>query len=108
MSKIETLGFQPQLYSYELSELTPEQQVGRVVSVERGRCSVDTDAGLEAQATIAGRVREMPVVEDWVVVSSDRVIVRILPRAQFLARRLVGRRSGPQVIAANLQRLFIL
>lgn len=48
-----------------------------------------------------------PCVGDWVLVS-DQHVVACLPRRTRLVRKTVGRSSRPQVVAANLDRVFLV
>ena len=70
-------------------------------------------------AAVSGRLRhcavsgELPVVGDWVAASWDpgggsATIHALLPRRGALVRRQAGRSSAPQLIAANVDRVFIV
>ncbi len=74
----------------------------------------------EILAEVAGRLRHeaagqhaLPVVGDWVAVrlgrANDRgVISLILPRKGAFSRQSAGRESGEQVIAANIDTVFLV
>ncbi len=52
-----------------------------------------------------------PAVGDWVMVRTDGeegVIEALLPRRTCFTRRAAGRRARPQVVAANIDRVFIV
>ena len=80
---------------------------------------VATEEG-ELEATIAGRLKhrassrsELPAVGDWVVVrkrgDEDRgAIVAVLPRRSWFSRRMAGNVTDEQVVAANVDVIFIV
>lgn len=86
----------------------------RVVAPGRGLHRVLTAAG-ELLARPAGRLRAedvWPTVGDWVVVERlgerDGVLRRVLPRRTKLARKVPGLRSDEQVLAANVDHVFLV
>ena len=76
--------------------------------------------GLKLSATIAGRLRfkfnskdQFPVVGDWVMVSAlegenRAVIFEILPRRTVIARKAAGPKTEAQVLAANVDTIFVV
>lgn len=87
---------------------------GRVVAPGRGLHRVLTASG-EILARPAGRLRAedvWPTVGDWVAVERhgerDGVLRRVLPRKSKLARKVPGARSDEQVLAANVDRVFLV
>lgn len=80
---------------------------------------VCTEAG-EFDAVLAGRVKhrassrgELPAVGDWVVVrkkpGEDRgTIVEVLPRRSRFSRRMAGQITNEQVVAANVDIVFVV
>jgi ribosome biogenesis GTPase / thiamine phosphate phosphatase len=71
----------------------------RVIAVDRG--SVVVDAGEASwRASLAGRLRAMPVVGDFVAALPDGPVRAVLPRRGVIARRAKG--GLPQVLAANV------
>jgi ribosome biogenesis GTPase / thiamine phosphate phosphatase len=86
---------------------------GRVARVDRGVCTVLTEAGT-TRASLAGAVLSasagdpvaLPCVGDWVVVRTwpdERVTVEaVLPRRASIVRRTAGNDSVGQVLAANV------
>ncbi|MCW5557050.1 MAG: ribosome small subunit-dependent GTPase A [Verrucomicrobiae bacterium] len=97
----------------------PSLVPGRIVGEDRHVYLAVTAAG-EATATPAGRLlhalkdsSELPRVGDWVGLTpmpgeSKGVIRCVLPRRTRLARRLPGRETREQVLAANVDRVFIV
>jgi ribosome biogenesis GTPase len=95
----------------------PDWQPMRVVTAERGAWRV-SDGDAEAQASLAGRLRqrppaEVPVVGDWVAVERGEgegegaVIVAVLPRATEL-RRGDPDPARDQVLVANVDLALLL
>lgn len=88
----------------------------RVVSPGRGLYHLATRSG-EALATLPGRLEatgEIPAVGDWVAVepgafASDRPSIRaVLPRRTALSRKVAGARTEEQVLAANVDTVFLV
>jgi ribosome biogenesis GTPase len=108
-------GWQAAFAEHEASGLTP----GRICLEQRGAWHVLTGGG-ELPASLAGRLRheatgrpDLPVVGDWVAltVAPDAANARIeavLPRRSAFARRLAGGTAEAQVLAANLDVVFLV
>lgn len=95
-----------------LSQLTPEEAEtltpARVAEIQRDRLTVltaDGPAGLVLPSEIsAGDV----AVGDWLLIEADAArVLRLLDRASALARRASGPETRAQLIAANVDTLFI-
>ena len=88
---------------------------GRVTSRHKTVCEV-LAPGAVVQAGISGalqKIGKQPVVGDFVVLldqpeTGSRMIVNILPRRTCLSRGAAGDGGGEQVIAANLDTIFIV
>lgn len=85
---------------------------GRVASANHGRFLVWTEAG-EVDASVSGLLRRnaslWPAVGDWVVLRDDAaVIVKVLERRTKLSRKQPEREVREQVLAANIDVLFIV
>lgn len=91
----------------ERSALVP----GRLVAPGRGLHRVVTAEG-ELVAAVAGRLEsagEVPAVGDWVAVDPAGPVIRaVLPRRTALSRKVAGPRSAEQVIAANVDTVFLV
>ena len=95
--------------------LTP----GRVALEHTHIYRVITDAG-ESLARVSGRLRhraatraDFPAVGDWVAVqppehSGDSRIVAVLPRRSRFSRRAAGDPTEEQVVAANIDTVFLV
>jgi ribosome biogenesis GTPase len=85
---------------------------GRVASANREHFVVLTQYG-EIEASVSGQLRHAdgawPAVGDWVTLRPDApVIERVLERRTVLSRRQAGRALDEQVLAANIDVLFIV
>lgn len=100
-----------------LAATTPNTKLGRVVSQQRNLYRVVTAEG-ERAAQLSGKLchaivtlTEFPTVGDWVLLTdltSDQAqIQRVLTRHSVLARGSVHHESQGQLIAANLDTIFI-
>jgi ribosome biogenesis GTPase / thiamine phosphate phosphatase len=100
---------------YSESGLTP----GRVILQHNHIYTVATEAG-EVHAQVSGRLRhkaasdnELPAVGDWVALrlsSGDgtALIQAVLPRRSKFSRKAAGRTTREQVVAANIDTVFLL
>lgn len=94
---------------------TPGTVPARVRAEHRGQVEVLTEAGA-VRAFVRGVLQhglEAPAVGDWVVLrpSDDPaippIVEAVLPRHTRFVRKAAGRRSEPQVIAANIDTVFV-
>jgi len=94
------------------SQLAGGEIAGRVASSNHGRFLVWTEAG-DVDASVSGLLRRAgelwPAVGDWVVLREDaEVIARVLDRRTKLSRKQPEREVREQVLAANIDVLFIV
>jgi ribosome biogenesis GTPase / thiamine phosphate phosphatase len=102
--------------SYVSDSLNP----ARVIAEHRGAYAVETEAGARG-AVVGGRLRhlaeirsQLPAVGDFVAVrqlntgDGPVVIDAVLPRRTAFVRRAAGVRSDDQVIAANVDIVFVM
>jgi ribosome biogenesis GTPase / thiamine phosphate phosphatase len=116
------LGYSPYFAGHfaALAEGSPSRLPARVVTEHRGAYRVH-DGANERWAVIAGRLRheatsplDLPAVGDWVVLdetpdAEGRAMVQaILPRRTAFVRRAAGLDKKPQVVAANVDRVFLV
>ena len=92
---------------------------GRVVREHRGLYRVLTEAG-EAVASAAGRMRlearnkaALPAVGDWVALRGETtqargVVHAVVPRRSAFIRRAAGEEAVEQVVAANVDSVFLV
>ncbi len=108
-SFLEQLGFQA-FFRQQLSDsiTTP----GRVLRVTGNRCELLTADG-PAVAVVPRRLRHPPpVVGDWLLIqpqpTGDPLVTQRLTRRTQLARAAAGTRTQVQVLAANVDRVFVV
>lgn len=91
---------------------------GRVISSGGGICRVACAAG-ERSVSLAGRLKHMaasaadlPVAGDWVAFRAGDggggAVEHVLARRSCLSRKVAGGRSREQVIAANVETIFVV
>ncbi len=89
--------------------------IARVVGQDRARWSIQTDSGPgQARITSGSRIEPSPVVGDWVFVEPGPTptdpwsILAVLPRRTMISRGAAGTGGGQQVIATNIDRVWIV
>jgi ribosome biogenesis GTPase / thiamine phosphate phosphatase len=86
-------------------------QPARVALADRERFFVWSQSG-EAEATVSGRLRHRsehwPLVGDWVALERGCRIAHVLPRRTAFSRKQPGAVTREQVIAANIDVLFVV
>ena len=97
----------------------PDAEPARVVSESRGAFRVCGQHG-ETAGTVAGRLRfhageeqRYPAVGDWVAVrrlpDEDRAVIQaVLPRRSRFSRKAPGPRTEEQMVAANVDTVFVV
>lgn len=107
------LGWTP-FFSRQLSVEEAEQLIpARVFEVQRTHITLMAEEG-ELSLPLGGRwfqrdPQDRPTVGDWVLVSPDRdSVVRLLERRSLLKRLSAGRTGTVQLIAANVDTLFLV
>lgn len=115
---LQDFGYNDRLEKYR-KELDHEGfEPGRIIAEHKERYTVFTVHG-ELEAEITGNMRfsagsreEFPAVGDWVVLkvydAGHAIIYRILPRTSVIRRKAAGQSARAQVIAANIDRAFIV
>ncbi|MGD9949302.1 MAG: ribosome small subunit-dependent GTPase A [Desulfobulbus sp.] len=113
------LGMTPWLNNQARALCKPEQRIARVTAVDRGQCIVRNEQG-ETPAKATGRFMDatqsaidMPCVGDWVCVEyhdaeHSASIHTVLPRKSFLRRKAAGKSLSFQIIATNIDVVFIV
>jgi ribosome biogenesis GTPase len=118
MDPLERLGWTPELAKSFEALGAPELRPARVV-LEHGRFYRVSSGGDEQRAVSTGRLRHdaanaaaMPTVGDWVAVRAAEdglVSIRhVLPRRSKFSRRSAGPRGQEQVVAANVDTVFLM
>jgi ribosome biogenesis GTPase / thiamine phosphate phosphatase len=115
-SRLAALGWRPELAGTAPTRagLVP----ARIVAEHRSEYRVDTGAG-ERSARLAGRLRheaagraDLPAVGDWVLIEApadgDTLVHQVLPRSSRFSRKVAGTRTEEQVVAANVDVVWIV
>lgn len=117
--KLSDLGCDRWFEEHAGNLLQREQNIARVIAVDRGACLVRNEHE-EIPAELAGKfwfsaqsTVDLPCVGDWVCVQyhnsgSTAVIHAVLPRKTFLRRKCAGKTVDFQMIAANIDIAFIV
>lgn len=80
----------------------------RVIEVHRDRLTVTTGLGDRTATLPPGLSAGDVAVGDWVVLDEFDVVLRILDRQTLLSRRTAGTTGDTQLIAANVDTLFVV
>jgi ribosome biogenesis GTPase len=119
MKSLLALGWSAYFQSHWEKLQEQDCEPARVVAEHRGMYGVATD-GEEMLAEVAGRLRhhaagrsDMPAVGDWVAVDARpaegrATIHAVLPRRSRFVRKVAGRRLEEQVVAANVDTVFLV
>lgn len=120
MTGLDALGWHDDLaQAFEVWAGTPHARPGRVLIEFNYIYRVYVEGG-EIESVLAGRLKhraatrgELPAVGDWVVVrrrpAEDRAaIIAVLPRRSRFSRKLAGHVTGEQVVAANVDVIFVV
>lgn len=112
------MGWDAQWEELTLILSTETVDRARVIREDRGRYDVMTESGPRG-AVVSGRLihetlerADFPAVGDWVVGKGDTdgpwLIQSVLPRRSQFSRKAVGGSSEAQVVAANVDRIFLV
>ncbi|MBL8021712.1 MAG: ribosome small subunit-dependent GTPase A [Leptospirales bacterium] len=92
--------------------LFPDLEMGRVLNVSRNQFALMTESGpmrcIMPGAVNSALTSAWPAVGDWVAFDASRVIRGILPRKSQLSRKVPGKQTIEQVIAANVDYVFVV
>ena len=112
MSSLSGLGwrafFSQQLTFEELSLLTPARIVARVGDHISALTEMEERSFKLAGKWLLRPPDEQPIIGDWVLFGSDGLPNRLLDRSSLLERRAAGEREQRQLMAANVNTLFIV
>jgi len=117
-NSLEALGATPEVNSAFAPHRDQGLSLARVSLVIRDEYRLLAPAGeLHAEAAgvlfhMATRQADLPAVGDWVAVriigGGEALIQAVLPRRSCFSRRAAGRREDEQVIAANIDTVFLV
>jgi ribosome biogenesis GTPase / thiamine phosphate phosphatase len=118
--KLETLGWNSFFEAAWNAMSRPDEQPARVITQHRELWQVAGEFG-ESRAEASGKLRlaseqcaGWPTVGDWVAVSgqaqaSQHLLIReVLPRRTQITRKMAGRQIAPQVLATNVDTIFVI
>jgi len=113
VSSRERLGWSP-FFGAHAAALGERLPVARVIEEQRGRYRIAGD--VEGWAEVSGRFRHeasgaaaFPAVGDWVAVRpGSSIIEHLFPRRSVVSRAAAGRGGEEQVIAANVDTMFVV
>lgn len=98
-------------WSSYASNQIPNSAYGRVALAARDHFVIWTRQG-EVEATVSGRLRhaatDWPCVGDWVILQAGSIVSEVLPRRTKVSRRAPGKATQEQVLAANIDALFVV
>ena len=117
MNHLEAVGWTARVEASFVDAIAAGLTPARVLAQRREMYGVRTAAG-DGSATISGRSRfgarrpgDFPVVGDWVALGGSSgpvaTIHTVLPRTTALTRLAAGRRPDAQIVAANIDVVFI-
>ncbi|WP_243414772.1 ribosome small subunit-dependent GTPase A [Sporosalibacterium faouarense] len=111
-------GLQTQLEEFNI-ENDCEYKIGRVAVEYKGLYKIFTSVG-EILGAISGKMQhnaidreDYPAVGDWVIIdrtdqkTGNAIIHSIFPRKSKFSRKIAGNQAGEQIIATNVDYLFI-
>lgn len=109
MTELHELGWRP-FFQSQLGGETDQQLVpARVAAVHRGRLEVLTAPGEKSSVTAGVPDTGGVAVGDWLLLDMDGPrVVRVLDRIGAFKRRAAGTSAQTQLIAANVDTLFIV
>ncbi len=113
---LQAMGWDEFFEAQWIRQAQPSVQPARVIEELRGLYRVRTAEAAEFLAEVEGKLRRggsgFPAVGDWVVVrqrpAMHAEIEHILSRRTKLARKVVGRELREQIVAANLDTVFVV
>ena len=119
MYKLKSLGWTSDFETEFAIHKQHGYRAGRVALEHRGSYQIYSELG-ELSAALTGRLRfnadspaELPAVGDWVVLSAPTdekkaQIYAVLPRRSKFSRRAAGTERQEQVVAANIDTVFLV
>lgn len=119
MADLSTLGWRPEFAAAFAEHAAAGLVPGRVALEHNHVFRVLTETG-EVLAETAGRVkhraterRDLPTVGDWVALRLDpaggrALIAAVLPRTTSFTRKVAGRETEAQVVAANIDTVLLV
>jgi ribosome biogenesis GTPase len=117
MTLLDSYGITDEIRSALADPAKDGAEPARIITGDRSGYRVVTDKA-EIPAQIAGKFRfstedadDLPVTGDWVAIITDEdqaIIHELYPRRTYLTRKSAGKSSGRQILAANVDTVFII
>ncbi|NJO90238.1 MAG: GTPase RsgA, partial [Chloroflexia bacterium] len=116
MIALENFGWNQQLQTYFNENNQTHLYAGRIISIKGFKYILISPEG-ELEAELSGKMlytseqEELPKVGDWVLYSgyeSLGYIVGIFPRKNTVCRKIAGKKSEKQILAANIDYALIV
>jgi ribosome biogenesis GTPase / thiamine phosphate phosphatase len=109
---LESLGLREEVLQ-RFEEVAPAgSELARATCVERGFATVVSARGEASVHVPKGMLRSIeqtPVTGDWLAIDPQKQsVAKVLPRFSAVLRGAAGRRDEPQVVAANVDWVFVL
>ena len=106
---LEQLGWKPYFQQQIKSSEESESYPARIAQIHRTHCVVWSSKGIETFEIGVFKERKNLAVGDWILVPNvgERPL-RVLDRETVLIRKAAGKRTHDQLIAANVDTLFIV
>lgn len=118
IERLYELGLNDEIKS-ELDPFKVNNYLGRVIAEYKGLYKVATEEK-DLLAKVTGKfmkealdLSDYPAVGDWVIVdrtndnNGDGIILKVLPRKSQVSRKVAGVKTDEQIIASNIDTLFI-
>ncbi len=111
---LDDLGYAPSFADAFAASASSNHHPARIVRLDGRLATVIRSGGTDERVAVPKRIRaatDPPVVGDWVAVDPNDGtprIARLLPRKTVVARRAAGRKVRRQVLAANIDVVFIV
>jgi ribosome biogenesis GTPase len=115
--KLLNLGLNEEIYNEYRND--SEGHIGRVIAEYKGLYKIATEED-DILAKVSGKyikgvvdTKDFPAVGDWVLVdrksnkNGDGIISKVFPRKSVVSRKVAGKRLDTQIIASNIDYLFI-
>ncbi|MUH71405.1 ribosome small subunit-dependent GTPase A [Psychrosphaera haliotis] len=100
------LGWRPYFQQQLSLEEFEQYQIGRISEQHRNSNVLLTEKG---QLSLVSTPNDVPVcVGDWVLYDTNNRLVRVLERQSLFQRKAAGTKVNSQLIAANVDQLFIV